>query len=134
MEGAREAKPNDSNQRKSKYFGNYGPEMTCFLIVDGLTAPEAADREVAEIDQRGLQVDGTGTLLKAWLGHLRATRQARIHGPSGPHSTLDDPKAATDPAGRHTAARRSCVDWQPEEIGMPGGGIHRAFIRHPARR
>jgi response regulator RpfG family c-di-GMP phosphodiesterase len=28
-------KPNDSNQRKSKYFGNHGPEMTCFLIVDG---------------------------------------------------------------------------------------------------
>jgi hypothetical protein len=63
-------KPNDSNQRKSKYFGNYGPE--------------AADREVAEIDQRGLQVDGTGTL-------LNDRRGSAIYGSRGKRAFTDLP-------------------------------------------
>ena len=76
---------NDSNQRKYHYFRKHLPEMTCFIIVEGLGAEaDAAEREIAEIDQRGLEVDGTGTLLNDRRGSV-------IKGPRGKRDLKDTP-------------------------------------------
>ena len=120
---------NDSNQLKMRYFRRYKDKIACFIIVENLTEVDAGDRECAEIDRRGLKKNGTGTL-------LNDRRGSAIYGPRGKRAFTDLPvptqrwmiRKRTDPADRHTAARRSCVDWQPEEIGMPGGGIHRSLL------
>jgi hypothetical protein len=66
-----------STQRKDDYFGQHLSEMTCFIIVEGMTAEAgAAEREITEIDQRGLEVYGTGTLLNDRRGSV-------INGPRG---------------------------------------------------
>jgi hypothetical protein len=76
---AAHAKPdrNDVNQRKYRYFLENLPEMTCFVIAEGLASEKAAgELEIAEIDQRGFEVDGTGTLLNMRRGSV-------VNGPRG---------------------------------------------------
>jgi hypothetical protein len=57
------------NWLKYLYFNEHRAEMKCFLIVEGLpNEAAAAVREISEIDSRGLEKDGTGTLLNVSRG------------------------------------------------------------------
>jgi hypothetical protein len=73
---------NDSNQPKYRYFLKHVAEMTCFVIAEGLTEAEAANLEIAEIDLRGLEVNGTGTLLNDRRGSV-------VYGPRGKRDLKD---------------------------------------------
>jgi hypothetical protein len=65
------AAPNDANQRKTRYFMKHGPELSCYLIAEDLESDwVAAQREIAEIDLRGLERDGKGTLLNDRRGSV----------------------------------------------------------------
>jgi hypothetical protein len=73
---------NDMNQRKYRYFLQHLPVMTYFIIVDGLVEKDAGELEIVEIDRRGLEVDGTGTLLNARRGSV-------VNGPRGKRDLKD---------------------------------------------
>jgi hypothetical protein len=73
---AAHAKPNPkpdrskSDWRKNNYFCEHLLEMTCFIIAEGLDEATAAAQEVTEIDARGLEINGAGTLLNARGGSV----------------------------------------------------------------
>jgi hypothetical protein len=67
---------NGGNQPKCIYFRDHGPELSCFILAEGMSDTEAGNMEIAEIAQRGLKIRGTGTLLNDRDG-------SAIYGPKG---------------------------------------------------
>jgi hypothetical protein len=121
------AKPdrNDANQRKYRYFLKHLPEMTCFIIAEGLAAEaDVGELEIAEIDLRGLEADGTGTLLNDRRGSVINGPRGRPQGHPTPSSALHQAEAARPfHPERGALARRSCLDRQPEEAGIARGVV-----------
>jgi len=72
--------PNTDNWDWYEYRCKHLHEMSCFIIAEGTelkTATEQAEREIVEIDRRGLACDGTGTLLNARRGSVDKGRAPR---------------------------------------------------------
>ena len=60
--------------------------MACFIIAEGLvTEADAGELEIVEIDRRGHEADGTGTLLNDRRGSV-------INGPRGKRDLKDTPR------------------------------------------
>jgi hypothetical protein len=121
---------NDSNQHKYRYFLNHLPEMACFIIAEGLAAEaDVGELEIAEINRRGLEADGTGTLLNDRRGSV-------INGPRGKR----DLKDTTLPYQRYIKLKRqgpftpNAVLWRagraltgnPKKPGSPGA----SYLNH----
>jgi hypothetical protein len=114
----------DHNQSKYRYFLQHRLDMDCFIIAEGLaTEADAGELEIVEIDRRGLEADGTGTLLNDRRGsvinrprgerdrkkRLRLDQKLKLQGPWSPNAVLrrggkalkGNPKPSNSPGGSY---------------------------------
>jgi hypothetical protein len=121
--------PNDSNQRKYRYFRDHIAEMSCFIIAEGLSELEAFQREIEEIDHRGFAASGTGTLLNDRRGSSMGPR--RSEGPRTAKEHVDAWRA--QPLFPREAAIRFLSDVNPWGANVPGREFYKTVLaKRPA--